>query len=283
MHVGIMTGHFPRPSLGETLDAIVAHGMRHVQFNLSSAHLAGSLAEQTDAAYQGIRGEFEQRGMTIAALGGPFNMVDVDPAKRQQGIAQMHARIESCAPLGTSVIATCTGSRHPDSMWRAHPDNASEEAWRVLRHTLEQLLPVAEAHDVALAFEPEVHNVANTAKRSRRLIDEMASPALKVVMDGANLFGKGELPRMTEILDEAFDLLGEHVAIAHGKDLDHDGDAGHLAAGTGKLDYARYVAHLCSLPFEVAVILHGLREDQVASSVAMLRRHEQAFAADRAE
>lgn len=282
MHVGIMTGHFPRPSLGETLDAIVAHGMRHVQFNLSSAHLAGSLAEQTDAAYHGIRGEFEQRGMTIAALGGPFNMVDVDPVKRQQGIARMRARIESCAPLGTSVIATCTGSRHSDSMWRAHPDNASDEAWRVLRQTLEQLLPVAEAHDVALAFEPEVHNVANTAKRSRRLIDEMASPALKVVMDGANLFGKGELPRMTEILDEAFDLLGEHVAIAHGKDLDHDGDAGHLAAGTGKLDYARYVAHLCSLPFEVAVILHGLREDQVASSVAMLRRHEQAFAADRA-
>ena len=37
-------------------------------------------------------------------------------------------------------------------------------------------------------------------------------------------------------------------AIAHGKDLDHGGDAGHLAAGTGKLDYARYVAFLCGLP-----------------------------------
>ena len=67
MHVGIMTGHFPRPSLGETLDAITAHGMRHVQFNLSSAHLAGPLAEQTAATHQGIRNEFERRGMTIAA------------------------------------------------------------------------------------------------------------------------------------------------------------------------------------------------------------------------
>ena len=281
MHVGIMTGHFPRPSLGETLDAIVAHGMRHVQFNLSSAHLAGPLAAQTVATYQGIRNEFERRGMTIAALGGPFNMVDADPVKRQEGIERMRARIEACAPLGTSVIATCTGSRHPDSMWRAHPDNASEETWRVLRQTLEQILPAAEANDVALAFEPEVNNVASTAKRSRRLIDEMASPALKVVMDAANLFGEGELPRMAEILDEAFDLLGDHIAIAHGKDLDRDGDAGHLAAGTGKLDYARYVAHLCSLPFEVAVILHGLREDQVAGSVAMLNRHAAAFAAKR--
>ena len=282
MHVGIMTGHFPRPSLGETLDAIRAHGMRHVQFNLSSAHLAGPLAEQTPATYEAIRAEFAERGMTVAALGGPFNMVEVDPAKRQEGIERMRTRIEACASLGTRVIATCTGSRHPDSMWRHHPDNQSEQAWRVLRETLEQLLPIGETHDVALAFEPEVNNVANTAKRSRQLIDEMASPALKVVMDAANLFGKGDLPRMTEILDEAFDLLGEHVAMAHAKDLDRDGDAGHLAAGDGKLDYERYVALLCSLPFEVSVILHGLREDQVPGSVALLQRHAKAFETGRA-
>ena len=282
MHVGIMTGHFPRPSLGETLDAIRAHDMRHVQFNLSSAHLVGPLGEQTPATYQKIRAEFAKRDMTVAALGGPVNMVEVDPTKRQEGIERMRTRIEACEGLGTRVIATCTGSRHPDSMWRHHPDNQSEEAWRVLRQTLEELLPFAEEHDVALAFEPEVNNVANTAKRSRRLIDEMASPALKVVMDAANLFGKGDLPRMTEILDEAFDLLGEHVAMAHAKDLDRDGDAGHLAAGDGKLDYGRYVSLLCSLPFEVAVILHGLREDQVAGSVALLTGHAKAFAAERA-
>ena len=282
MHVGIMTGHFPRPSLGETLDAIRAHGMRHVKFNLASAHLTGPLAEQTPATYQEIRSEFAKRDMTVAALGGPVNMVDVDPAKRQEGVERTCARIKACASLCTRAIATCTGSRHPDSMWRHHPDNQSEEAWRVLRQTLEQLLPVAEAHDVALAFEPEVNNVANTAQRSRRLIDEMASPALKVVMDAANLFGKGDLPRMTEILDEAFDLLGEHIAMAHAKDLDRDGDAGHLAAGDGELDYQRYVALLCSLPFEVAVILHGLREDQVAGSVALLTEHAKAFTSGRA-
>ena len=92
-------------------------------------------------------------------------------------------------------------------------------------------------------------------------------------MDASNLFGEGDLPRMTEILDEAFELLGDHIAIAHGKDLDRDGDAGHLAAGTGKLDYAHYVSLLCALPFDVPVILHGLTEDQVDASVAMLRGH----------
>ena len=82
---------------------------------------------------------------------------------------------------------------------------------------------------------------------------------------------------MTEILDEAFELLGDHIAIAHGKDLDRDGDAGHLAAGTGKLDYAHYVSLLCALPFDVPVILHGLKEDQVDASVAMLRGHAASY------
>ena len=272
MHIGIMSGHFRRPSLGESLDAILGHGIRHLQFNLGSAHLDGPPGEQDESVFAGIRDEVDRRGMTIAALGGPVNMVHPDPVKRQEGIDRMETLIRICGPLGTSAIATCTGSRHPESMWRHHPDNVTEDTWQVLQGTLEHLLPIAESHGVALAFEPEVNNVCNNAKRSRQLIDEMASSALKVVMDASNLFGKGELPRMTEILDEAFDLLGEHVSIAHAKDLDHDGDAGHLPAGAGKLDYERYVSLLCALPFEVSVILHGLGEDQVADSVAMLDR-----------
>ena len=273
MQVGIMTGHFVRPSLGETLDAIVGHGIHHVQFNMSSAHLEGPLAGRVDTVCPSINQAIAERGMSIAALGGEVNMVHPDETQRRQAIERLRLSIEACGPIGTSVIATCTGSRDPQSMWRNHPDNATDEAWRVLLGTLEEVLPLAEAAGVTIAFEPEVNNVANTAKKSRRLIDELGSPNLGVVMDAANIFNNGDLPRMADILDEAFELLGGHVAIAHGKDLDHDGDAGHLAAGTGKLDYARYVRLLCSLPFNVPVILHGLNEAQVDDAVAMLRRH----------
>ena len=273
MQVGIMSGHFPRPSLAETLDAILGHDIRHLQFNWSSAHLRGPLAEEIEGACASTREQVQKRNMVISAVAGTVNLVDPVEEKRQQAIDRLKLLISACAPLGTSVIATCTGSRDPQSMWRKHPDNDTDEAWRVLRNSLAEVLPVAEAANVDIAFEPEVNNVASTAKKSRRIIDEMASPNLKVVMDAANLFGEGELPRMREILDEAFDLLGDHIAIAHGKDLDHDGDAGHLAAGTGKLDYAHYVSLLCGLSFDVPVILHGLGEDQVAASVAMLRGH----------
>lgn len=273
MQVGIMSGHFQRPSLEESLDAILAHDIRHLQFNMGSAHLQGPIEEETESAGPHIRKQLRDRDMVIAALGGPVNMVHVDAEKRQQAIDRLSTLISACEHVGTSVIATCTGSRDPESMWRYHPDNASDATWRVLCSTLEQVLPVAEAADVIIAFEPEFNNVASDAKKSRRLIDEMRSSNLKVVMDAANIFGENDLSRMTEVLDEAFDLLGEHIAVAHGKDLDHGGDAGHLAAGTGKLDYDHYVKLLCALPFDVAVILHGLAEEQVPGAVDMLRKY----------
>ena len=277
MQVGIMSGHFKRSSLAETLDAILDHDIRHLQFNWSSAQPSGPLANVIDQICPEILAQTRKREMVIAAVAGTVNMVHVDETKRQEGVDRLLMLIGACKHVGTSVIATCTGSRDSESMWRHHPDNRSKEAWTTLCSTLEKVLPAAEAAGVDIAFEPEINNVACDTRQSRRLIDEMSSPRLKVVMDAANIFGENDLSRMRDVLDEGFDLLGDYIAIAHGKDLDRGGDAGHLAAGTGKLDYGHYVALLCQLPFDVPVILHGLSEDQVDDSVAMLRQHAAAY------
>jgi sugar phosphate isomerase/epimerase len=59
--------------------------------------------------------------------------------------------------------------------------------------------------------------------------------------------------------------------LAHAKDLSRDGEAGHDAAGTGLLDYDRYVALLGAVGYEGPLILHSLQETQVANCVAFLR------------
>ncbi len=261
MQIGLMEGTIRRETLGETLDAIVEHGVYHLQYHVSAS--APPLAE--------IRKALDARQINVAALSGTYNMIHPDVQKRKDGLNMLRSVAAACEPLGTSVITLCTGSRDADSMWRAHPDNNTESAWRVLVDSMEQALEVAEAYNVTLAIEPEVANVVDSAKKARRLIDEMQSPHLKVVMDGANIFHKGELPRMREILDEAFALLGEDIALAHAKDLDRDGQAGHLAAGTGLLDYEQYLALLKQVGYEGAVVLHGLSEAQVPFCTDFLR------------
>ena len=124
---------------------------------------------------------------------------------------------------------------------------------------------------MTLAFEPEVSNVVDSARKGRLLLDTLRSPRLKVVMDGANIFHAGELAQMRAILEEAIDLLGPDIVLAHAKDLRHDGEAGNLAAGTGRLDYPLYLSLLQRAGFTGPLILHGLTEAQAGDAVDFLR------------
>ena len=103
-------------------------------------------------------------------------------------------------------------------------------------------------------------------------MDEIGSPHLKVTMDAANIFHAGDLARMSEVLDQAFELIGKDIVLAHAKDLSRDGDAGHEAAGHGKLDYDRYLSLLHAYGFRGPLLLHGLSEAQVPGCVAFLRK-----------
>ncbi len=58
---------------------------------------------------------------------------------------------------------------------------------------------------------------------------------------GRTFSPKDRFQRQHEILDEAFQLLGDRIGLAHAKDLSQDGEAGHEAAGTGLLDYDYYL------------------------------------------
>jgi sugar phosphate isomerase/epimerase len=271
MHIGVFARTFPRPTVEEALDAVAAHAITHVQFNMSCAGRPTLPPVYEPDLCRRIAGAFAARGLTMAAVSGTFNAVHPDLATREAGLEGLRVLIESCGPLGTSIVTLCTGTRDPADMWAPHPENATPEAWRDLVGTLREALKPAEDQGVTLAFEPELANVVDSAGKARRLLDEVGSPNLKVVLDPANLFPEGSLSRMDEVLDSAFDLIGPDVVLAHAKDLARDGEAGHQAAGTGRLDFDRYVGLLNRSGYGGALVLHGLEEHEVDASVAFLR------------
>lgn len=271
MRLGIFAKTFVRPTVEAVLDAVRGHGLDCVQFNIACAGLP-SMPERIDGALcDRIRGAAAERGITLAAVSGTFNMIHPDPEKRRAGLDRLRVLVGACSRLGAPVVTLCTGTRDPEDMWRRHPDNDSAAAWRDLLDSVRAAVKIAEVAGVTLAFEPEVANVVDTARKGRRLLDDIGSPRLKVVMDGANLFRAGDLFRMRDVLDEAFALLGPDIVLAHAKDLTHDGEAGHAAAGTGRLDYDRYLSLLHGAGYDGPLILHGLSEAQVDAAVAFLR------------
>jgi sugar phosphate isomerase/epimerase len=268
LRLGIFAKTFRREGLNETLDAVLASGLQTIQFNLAlsggpplpgeiSAGLAARVVEET-----------EHRGLAIAAVSGTYNMAHPDPGVRADGERRLEVLIAAAPAMGIPVVTLCTGSRDAADMWRRHPDNGSPEAWRDMREALERALPLAEARGVTLAIEPERNNVVDGAAAARRLLDELRSTQLKVVIDAANLFSNDDLNLQSEILREAFGLLGDDLVLAHAKDVRNDGTI--VAAGRGNLDYELYLTLLRDAAPGIALILHGLAETEVAGSVSFL-------------
>jgi sugar phosphate isomerase/epimerase len=272
MQIGLLLGTIGRATLGQRLDAVKSLGLDCVQLSMGCAGLPAMPDKITAEKLEAIRRDFNSRKITLSSLEGTFNMSHPDPEHRRTGLRQLAVLAGACKPLGTTKIHVCTGTRDRDNMWRRHPDNDSPEAWRDMVACFREAVRIAKQFDVVLAFEPEVNNVVDSAQKSRRLLDEVGSPHLKVTIDAANIFHKGELARMREILDQAFALLGKDIVLAHAKDLSHDGDAGHEPAGHGKLDYDRYLSLLHSSGFTGPLLLHGLSEQQVPECAAFLRK-----------
>ena len=269
MRLGIFAKTFPRAGLAEALDAVAAAGLRVMQFNLALAggpSLPAAIAPELAAA---VRTQAAARELEIAAVSGTCNLAHPDPAVRADGLRRLGALVAAAPALGTRVVTLCTGTRDPDDMWRRHPDNRTPEAWRDMLASVGAALEVAEAHGVTLAFEPEHANVVDSAAAGRRLLDELRSPLLRVVVDAANLLTGPDLDRQGEILREAFELLGDDVVLAHAKDVRRDGTV--VAAGRGELDYETYLALLDRTGRDVPLILHGLDEREVPGSIAFLR------------
>ncbi|MCW5963117.1 MAG: sugar phosphate isomerase/epimerase [Bryobacterales bacterium] len=258
-------------TLEARLDEAKAHGLACVQMSMACAGLPDMPDEIPTGLPERFRREAEARGLKIASLQGTFNMCHPDPEHRQTGLRRLRVLAEACAPMGTSAIHICTGTRDPNSMWRRHPENTSPQAWRDMAACIRESTEIARQANVVLAFEPEVNNVVDSARKARRLLDEIGSPHLKVTIDPANIFHAGDLPRMKEVLEEAFALVGNDILLAHAKDLDRDGDAGHKAAGEGLLDYDLYLRLLRAHRFNGPLLLHGLTRAQVPACVAFLR------------
>jgi sugar phosphate isomerase/epimerase len=269
MKLGIMARTFIRPTLDDCLDEVVAAGLPWTQFNLSCAGLP-NMPDALDAAdVTAIRESLAARSITMSSLSGTYNMIHPDLTAREEGLRQLGVLIAWAHRLGTGLVTLCTGTRDPENMWRRHPGNDAPEAYRDLLQALQRALPLAEAQRVVLGVEPEPANVVDRPSVARRLLDDLRSPWLKIVMDGANLFHPGEIERMSQVLDEAFALLGPDIALAHAKDLV---DAGHFVApGRGRLDYGRYLSLLRAAGYDGALIMHSLEEHEVSASTAFLR------------
>jgi len=243
-------------------------GFTTVQFNLSCAGLESLPAQLPPGIGQAVLAAARANGLTLCALSGTYNMAHPDAAHRKAHRAGFANVLTAAREMGVSLVTLCTGSRDVSNMWRAHPDNATPEAWADLRDELDWALRMAEETDLLLAIEPEPGNVITNASLARRLLDEVGTRRLGIILDAANLLPPGALPKQAYIVAEATDLLGGDLFLVHAKDIDPQGKV--VAAGHGAVDLPAFVARICSTDYDGPLVGHGFEEADAPAVAAYL-------------
>ena len=262
MEYGVISTEIPVNSAAELFRKTGEYGFSVMQFNFSSVLGEELPAEIPDSAIREIAGEAAKNGIKIAAISGTFNMAHQDPAVRAEGIKRFEKIAASCRALGCGLASLCTGSRSMEWMWAHHPDNNTPGAWKDMRDSMEKLIVIAEKYDIYLGIETEASNVVDTPQKAKKLIDELQSPRLKIIMDAANLFrpGMAKPENVRSVIAEAFGLLGTRIALAHGKDIKESGGISFTYAGNGIIDFGFFINELEKAGYKGGFVLHGIKD-----------------------
>jgi sugar phosphate isomerase/epimerase len=269
MKLGIFAVVFEGSTPDAALSAVRRAGYDAVQYNMACSGLSTLPSAIGKETAEAVRAAAITAGVEIAAISATYNMIHPDPTEREKGRLGVKAIAASAATMGTRVLTVCTGTRDPEDQWRFHPDNAGPAAWDEVIEEFHLLLAIASEHDVFLGIEPELANVISSARRARDLLDALNNVRVKIVLDAANLFETADARRQRRLIDEALDLLGDSIAIAHAKDRLPDGR--FATAGTGVLDYRYYLEALARSGFDGSVIAHGLASSEAARVADFLR------------
>ncbi|HIE51033.1 MAG TPA: sugar phosphate isomerase/epimerase [Armatimonadetes bacterium] len=244
MKLGLMSNVFRAYSPEEAAQKIQEAGFtavqlslwfKDVQFYRYGSHV--DLSGLTSDLCRRVREAFTRRGLELVALGGYTDLVSADEEQRRANVHYLQELMRRMPELGVRVLVTESG--------RSLDPGAGER----LHESFLALLPVAEEVGVIIGLEPSRTQVIKDSITARRLLDELGSERVKVMLDPANIL-------VPDTLETMFNLLGSDTIQGHAKDVlfGPEGKPSYPPAGQGQLDYPRYLRLLREYGVETLVI-----------------------------
>ena len=229
----------------------------------------------SDEAVAAILAASEKHGIDICAVNGTFNMAHFDPAVREEGIRRFDGFLRAVKSLGCPMATLCSGSRSEKGLWTYSPDTVKPDAWDDMFDTMKKAVAIAEKYGIVLAIETEAANVISTPERARKVMDDIGSDNLKMILDCANLFHAGEAhpENVRPAIAKAAEYFGKDIVIAHGKDIKESDGIDFCGTGFGIVDFPYMIEKLKKCGFEGDMMLHGIySEDDMPGCLEFMKK-----------
>jgi len=270
----ILAANFPayvRGTVEDAADRLKEIGYEGVGFSSDPRYGYHLLSARDDTA-EYIRNVFHDRKLKIVQIYQGCNLISPDERIRRRSIEAVKKAIGIAEKLDCPAVGCSTGSlAHSFFSSTPHPDNYSKKGWNLTINALREILKATEGTDVRFCVQPAWYTSIYSLDTLTRSIEEVGHPNLKVLLDPVNLIA-GWLDRYLNVarwLNEFFDILGENIFAAHGKDVVVEFSRGTFSMlsfcetvpGQGVMDYETFVRRLCCLGPQISLLVEHLGSD----------------------
>lgn len=240
MNIGIRL-HDTRPgTLRERLGFAAAQGFRCVQLAMGKAvpgfqmNAAPELLTEDLAAE--VREELGNAGVSCAVLGCYLKLAAADEETAQEVRDIYRAHLRFAAQIG----ALCVGTETPPAEGPEGKACRTEEAYHLFLNRMRPLVQAAEELGVTLAVEPVCTHIIHDADRAVRMLEDLKSDRVKIILDAVNLIDTEHVGGAGELVRDAVRKLGGQVCVLHMKDYLPQPEAVRprpVPCGQGEMDY----------------------------------------------
>lgn len=245
MQFGIRLHDAVQAPIEERLKIVKEQGFTCAHVALSKVISENSVAPQalTPGYAMYLKRLFDRNELDCAVLGCYLNLANPDAAQLRAIQEKYMANIRFAAHLGAGVVGTETGA--PNVEYKFEEACWSEESLQIFIKNLRPVVTYAEQMGVLMAIEPVVRHIVCNPVRARRVLDEIGSPNLRIILDPVNLLESYNYEKQDEIIDEAIELLGRDVAVLHVKDfVIKDGRLVSVPVGQGQCHWDRIMPYM---------------------------------------
>lgn len=156
-----------------------------------------------------------QKEINIAILGCYVNLIHPDEEQRAMAIELFQSYLSYAKAMHCPLVASETGSI--DNIFQPHKENWTEKVFELTVKQIKKLTDTAEKLGMLVGIEPGVNHPIYSVATTKRLINEVNSPNLKIIFDPMNLILKAT-DSEAAILKNGIEEFGDKIYAFHIKD-----------------------------------------------------------------
>lgn len=267
LSIGMRAHDMPAATFEELIPKISNHDLKCIQLALKKSLTEFSVENEalTPGLALYLKKILHANNIDVSVLGCYLNMATPDEKELKHTLDTYKANMRFAKYLGAVMVGTETGAVNVE--YKYTPENKTDKAFDILVKSVAELTDYAEKLGVTFGIEPVSSHIIYDVKRARKLLDTIASPNIQIILDPINIFNVENYVNQEEIMEEAFELLGENIIAVHVKDfIIEDNKKKGVPIGTGIFNYEKLLSLLKKHKPYIQVLMEDTKPDNVIAS-----------------